>query len=192
MLWEDVVSGEAVESHVLEKDNKSSYSVPHKEVFLTRLQTGRDVSALQLSCGWSRTVPCEDEPFIRVDVQASGTLPPDLVCGSFKPCSVLIWNGRNLKREQFAEAVTDICGRNFADIMFAFNTGMNGDGILKEMVWGLPYDAEFCMPEQGQTGGLIVLWNSRTVNVMCGSWKVGGEGKSWISVISRYDEDELW
>ncbi|GLT46980.1 hypothetical protein SLA2020_207050 [Shorea laevis] len=76
--------------------------------------------------------------------------------------------------------------------MFAFNIGMNGDGVLKEMVEWLPYDAEFWMPKQGQRDSLTVLWNSCTVNVMCKSWKLGGECKTWISVISKYDEDELW
>ncbi|GLT69095.1 hypothetical protein SLA2020_412740 [Shorea laevis] len=167
------------------------FSVPKNEVFITRVETNRDVAAMQLTCAWSTTVAGQDMNLI-VEVNGAGTMTEDLVMGSLKSCSVLIWNGRNSRREQFPEAMEDICTRNLADIMFVINTGMNGDGILKGMDAGLPYDAEFWMPEQGQAGGVTVLWNSRTVNLMCGSWKVGGVSKSWISVISRYDEDEPW
>ncbi|GKV01837.1 hypothetical protein SLEP1_g14355 [Rubroshorea leprosula] len=133
------------------------------------VETNRDVATMQLTCAWSTTVAGEDMNLI-VEVQGAGTMTEDL----------------------YPEAVEDICTRNLADIMFVINTGMNGDGILKGMDARQPYDAEFWMPEQGQAGRVTVLWNSRTVNLMCGSWKVGGVSKSWISVISRYDEDETW
>ncbi|GLT32043.1 hypothetical protein SLA2020_067370 [Shorea laevis] len=98
MLWDDLLTGEAVQTHLLGKDNQVMFSVPKNEVFITRVETNRDVAAMQLTCAWSTTVAGEDMN-LRVEVQRARTMTKDLVMGSLKPCSVLIWNGRNSRQE---------------------------------------------------------------------------------------------
>ncbi|GLT40777.1 hypothetical protein SLA2020_148870 [Shorea laevis] len=78
-----------------------------------------------------------------VEIIGTGTVAEDLVIGSFKPVSILIWNVRNAQRDHFADAVMDLCARNLADVIFLFNTHLTSDGAVQGILETFPYDTVF-------------------------------------------------
>ncbi|GKV05415.1 hypothetical protein SLEP1_g17432 [Rubroshorea leprosula] len=158
LLWEDLISSESVGTQLLGKNDKLRYIVPPNELFITKIQTQQDVCAVQLNCVWSSTVPMEEMNFV-VEIIGTGTVAEDLVIGSFKPVSIIIWNVRNAHRDHFADAVMDLCARILADVIFLFNTRLTSDGAVQGILETLPYDTQYSTTEQDLRGGSTVMWN---------------------------------
>ncbi|GKU95396.1 hypothetical protein SLEP1_g8759 [Rubroshorea leprosula] len=119
------------------------------------------------------------------------TVAEDLVIGSFKPVSIVIWNVRNAQRDHFANAVMDLRARNLADVIFLFNSRLTSNGAVQGILETLPYDTQYSTTEQDLRGGSIVMWNGSQVNLLCEGWKYAGEVNSWVSVVSQL-EDGTW